>query len=127
MFRLIVGFLLGVIIARNYGAMQMPILATVIVFTIAGFWLFYRYGKRDVNVAVATAVAVANAKAEAAAEAKAQAIANAAVHIYQMSGQVPTPREIVTYSTGEISNDHDSGERITFDNSEVARQAISRS
>lgn len=93
MFRLVMGFILGVIISRNAGAYATPFWGSILVFSLAGMWLFYRFGKRDVNLAVATAVAKADAKADA----KAQAVASAAVQIFQMSGTTPSPVEIAAY------------------------------
>lgn len=97
MLRLLIGFALGCIIARNAEPMSSPFWGTVICFAALGMFIFYKFGKRDVNLAVATAVSVAVAKAESEANAKAQAVANAAVHIFQMSGNMPTPVEVAAY------------------------------
>lgn len=84
MTRIIVGFIIGVVISRNSAAMPHPVFASVILAFLIGGYLMYRFGKRDVNVAVATAVAVANADAAAAADASAKAAANAAVNLVLM-------------------------------------------
>lgn len=97
MIRLLLGFAIGCIIARNAQPYATPFWGTIICFTALGMFIFYKFGKRDVNLAVATAVATAVAKSEAEANAKAQAVANAAVHIFQMSGNMPTPIEVAAY------------------------------
>lgn len=106
MFRVFVGFAIGIIIARNAAAMSEPVAGAVIIFAIIAAAFAYIFGKRDKNTAVATAVAVANANAAA----RAQAVANSMVQIVMQSGQAPSPEEyraIAEYHDGEVSNDND--------------------
>lgn len=108
MFRLIIGFALGVVVSRNAQPYATPFWGAICLGAALGAVLFYIFGKRDKNTAVATAVAVAISEANAKADARAQAIANSAVQIVLQSGQVPSERElqiIAEYHDGEIAND----------------------
>lgn len=100
MFRVVLGFLLGVIAAKNTQEMQFPVFAAVLVAFIGGCYITYRFGKRDINSAVATAVAVATSKAKAEAEASAAAIANAAIQFHLHQGEL-TPR--MTYELSDTA------------------------
>lgn len=95
MARFLIGFVIGVAIARNAAPLPAPVIGTVLLASVLGAWFAYRFGGRDRATAVATAVAVAEARAAAAAEAQASAIAQAAVHLHlaQRDDQVATEGE----------------------------------
>jgi hypothetical protein len=81
MFRVVFGFVVGVVIARNAAPMGSPQWAAALAAFGMGCYLTYRFGSKD----KASAVAVAMAEAHAQAEAQAQAIAQAAVHLHLTS------------------------------------------
>lgn len=108
MFRIGIGFIIGVIVSRNATQYSTPFWGAILLVCMIGLTLMYFFGRHDKNVAVATAVATAIASSKAEAEAQAQAIANSAVQIYMQSGQMPSPREmeiVAAYHSGEISHD----------------------
>lgn len=101
MLRIVLGFAIGCIIARNAQPMAFPFWGAIILGAIAGMVLFYFFGRRDKNIAVATAVAIAIAEANAKADARAQAIANSAVNVYMATGQVPDIHAVIDSETVE--------------------------
>ncbi len=76
MFRIILGFIIGVIISRNAQALAAPVASAVVAGAMFGLWATYRFGNKDKNTAVATAVAIATANARAEATAQAQSVIN---------------------------------------------------
>lgn len=90
MFRLVIGFIVGVIVSRNAQQYSTPYWGAIIFGVLIGATFFYFFGRRDKNIAVATAVATAVSNANA----KAAAVAQSAVNVYMQSGQIPSQPEI---------------------------------
>lgn len=104
---IIVGFMGGVIMAKNSAEMDAPSVAAVIFAMVAGCgvaWSAAYHGKRQaVASAVATATAVATAKARSEANAAAQSIVNlygGAIPNLE-SGLVPTQRYVLASDVTE--------------------------
>lgn len=79
---MVLGFLVGVVIARNAQAMARPQALTAWAMMVIACWLLYRRAVKGKAEAIASAVAIATATATAEAQAHANAVAQQAVAVY---------------------------------------------
>lgn len=116
---IIIGFLGGVVIARNSAAMSHPQQGAVVLAMILGGFVLWRAGYKGKAEAVATAVAIATATAKAEATANAQAAINLYMNAEKSSIESLKVIDSVTDTSiieatnlaKEISHGTDSGQR----------------
>jgi len=82
MIRVIIGFIGGIILARNAAPMGAPAFSAILLIGLIGSGLCFLLGYKDKKSAVASAVAIAKAEASAEAEAKAAAMAQSIINFH---------------------------------------------